>query len=162
MTKTDYKKRKSRVWAWSLSLLWSAWQYKGWHQRVEDGQRWERKGLETIWNNRKREREQGSERGRDFKTEEGKAEAKRRAAENLLKCHFTLTQKLWKCFAIFHVKKKKKVYLHIFSFCGLEANTGFHLRSADGSAFVCLSVGNTFGNEHQAICDTFPLKTIAV
>lgn len=33
-------------------------------------------------------------------------------------------------------KKKKKVYLHIFSFCGLEANTGFHLRSADGSAFV--------------------------
>lgn len=54
------------------------------------------------------------------------------------------------------------VYLHIFRFCGLEANTGFHLRSADGSAFVCLSVGNTFGNEHQAICDTFPLKTIAV
>lgn len=67
-----------------------------------------------------------------------------------------------KMFCNISCKKKKKVYLHIFSFCGLEANTGFHLRPADGSAFVCLSVGNTFGNKHQAICDTFPLKTIAV
>lgn len=115
VTKTDYKKRKSRVWAGSLSLLWSAWQYKGWHQSVEDGQRWERKGLETIWNNRKREREQGSEWGRDFKTEEGKAEAKRRATENLLKYHFTLTQKLWKCFAIFHVKKKRYICISLVS-----------------------------------------------
>lgn len=60
----------------AFSLLWSAWQCEGGHQSADDGQRWERKGLKAIWNNRKRERERHiglavrGQRGRVKKTEE--------------------------------------------------------------------------------------------
>lgn len=74
---------------WGLSLLWLLW---CWHQSSEDGQRRQRKGLEAIWNNRKkkgRDIEQGvSERGRgrDSKTgkREGKLMQKGRVADNTI------------------------------------------------------------------------------
>lgn len=119
--KRDKEQEKDKGRAGALSLLWSAWQYEGWHQSAEDGQRWERKGLEAIWNNRKRERERNigqgvRERGREEETlkqrkEWGKAEAERESDRqwNMLKHHVTSVQthkqshthtqhKLWKCF----------------------------------------------------------------